>query len=441
MLICLIIFSANFFLIHATEPNEKDFTSFELENRLNVVIVNKKNLPLVNIVLAVNVGSKDESEKNNGVLHLLEHLIIFRRDFSKVIRAHGGYFNGHTDRDLATFEISLPADELEFGLSVLKKMIFNFNVATAALDKEKKVIEREIKHIEDDPVRLGRSLALRHLFSGHPYSLQVFGRLPTILNVGPDEIRDFYKKYFFPGNCALAIVGSVNLTDAEVMVKTLMATNETADFKEKNIPTPPELKKNIEIDYFMDVKKTHLIFAFPAPCYNDPSQLPMRTLSQILSEGVNPLLGGVLRGRRRIVDEVSMQYMSLMYGGAVLVRLVLDQKNFKPARSRLLKFFKEISQFRYSPDDYPPAERMLAFDFVTTAKNQMEVSSEEYLERGLNHAAAFTRYLLLNRQATKNSHRENRLDKLNSKQLRKSAAQFLSGQKYVLVKIFPKQES
>lgn len=408
---------------------------------MKVVVINKNSLPLVNIVLAVNAGSKDETIDNNGTLHLLEHLLLFRREFSREIRAHGGYFNGHTDRDLAMFEISLPAKELEFGLTVLRKMIFDFHISTDALEKEKKVIAREFKQIEDDPLRLGRSLALQHLFSGHPYGLPVSGNLDIIKKANSAYIESFYKKYFYPGNCALAIVGNVHPPDAELLVRRLMEEIPRSEHKENAVPPQPKLKKLIEIEHSMDVEKTHMIFAYPAPRYKHDDQMAVRVLSQILGAGVNPILSGAMRGRRRLVDKVTMQYIPMLHGGAVLVHLVLDRDDMNLARTRLRKFFQQITRFQFSPQDYLPGQRRDVFDYVTTAKNQIKIGSEEFLERGLNHAAAFTRFLLLNKKAEKESHRKNQLEKVNSSQLRKSASEYFSGKKYVLIKIFPKEES
>ena len=440
--IFVILFSAVSLLSYPSESESEDFSSFQLENKMKVVVINKKSLPMVNIVLAVNAGSKDENIVNNGTLHLLEHLILFRREFSRKVRAHGGYFNGHTDRDLTIFEISLPAKELEFGLSVLKEMIFEFKVSADSLEKEKKVIEREFKQIKDDPVRFGRSLALQHLFAGHPYSLPVSGDLNVIQKSAAATIESFYKKYFHPGNCALAIVGNVHPPDAEMLVKRLMEKIPQSELKDMVVPPQqPKLKKHIEITHTMDVEKCHVIFAYPAPRYNHEDQMVLRILVQVLGGGVNPILGGVFRGRRRLADKISMRYIPMLHGGAVLIHMVLDPNSIKLVRTRLRKFFQQITQFRFSPQDYLPGQRRDVFDYVTTAKNQIKVSTEEYLERGLNHAAAFTRFLLLNKKAEKDSHRKKRMEKVNSKLLRKSASQYFNGRKYVIIKIFPAKES
>ena len=88
---------------------------FVLDNGLKVVLLEKRGLPLVNISAAVGVGTKDEPAGSSGLVHLLEHCILFRgtefrsgTEIGRDIRRNGAYFNAHTGQDLASFEISLP---------------------------------------------------------------------------------------------------------------------------------------------------------------------------------------------------------------------------------------------------------------------------------------------------------------------------------------------
>ncbi|MCK4363792.1 MAG: insulinase family protein, partial [Candidatus Aminicenantes bacterium] len=107
-----------FCLLFITPANSQDKNQkyFELDNGLKIFLLEKHTLPLINLVFAVNLGTKDESEETNGIVHVLEHYILFRGtefrsgpEISQDIRRHGAYFNAHTSLDLATFEISLPS--------------------------------------------------------------------------------------------------------------------------------------------------------------------------------------------------------------------------------------------------------------------------------------------------------------------------------------------
>ena len=122
-------------------PQEVETTNyFELDNGLKVYLYKKSPLPLLHVVFSVNIGSKDESDETDGLIHLLEHCILFRgsefRSGEKIgqdIRSHGAYFNAHTGLDIALFEISLPSEYEDFALQLHKEILFNLKISQEEL--------------------------------------------------------------------------------------------------------------------------------------------------------------------------------------------------------------------------------------------------------------------------------------------------------------------
>ena len=99
-----------------TLRKNEDLRIFSCNNGIPVIAERLPNLPLVNIVLALRSGSKYEKDEQAGLSHLLEHLILFSDDrgreattLSEALRLNGAMINGHTGRDLVTFEITFPA--------------------------------------------------------------------------------------------------------------------------------------------------------------------------------------------------------------------------------------------------------------------------------------------------------------------------------------------
>jgi len=172
-------------LAQAQEPEQSK--QFMLDNGLRVFLLEKKNLPLLNLAFAFNLGSKDESEETSGLVHILEHYTLFRGtelrtadEVIKEIRKHGAYFNAHTDRDLIIFEMSLPSEYAVFALENQREILFQQKFAQEELDKEKKVILEELSQIEDDPIKYGTSLAYQNLFHDHPYRWPSSVILPSV---------------------------------------------------------------------------------------------------------------------------------------------------------------------------------------------------------------------------------------------------------------------
>jgi zinc protease len=440
-----IILYLSFVTFSSAQQKEKS-KFFELDNGLKVYLYERHILPLLNISAAVNLGSKDEQEETNGLVHFLEHSILFGGtefrtgdEISKDIRRHGAYFNAHTDRDLITFDISLPAEYADFAFKNQKEILFNLKLIQEEIDEEKKVILEEIAQIKDDPLRYASSLAYQNLYQGHPYQTPVIGRKEVIEKVTVSQVERFYRQFFVPSNCALGVVGEFNLEEIENKVKDIFGDLKKEELPSLEFEKALALKKTVEIKEEMDVKQAYLVIGMPGPDYNHPDQYQVDLLVQIIGRGLNPMLGSTLRGVRNLVHNVSMTYSAQKYGGAILIYIILDPKNLKLAKNKTIEFLKNVRNQGFSEDDFTPAERIYVLDFLVCAKNQIKFDFFQGREKSLLVANMLARYMLLN-EGTKRGNFLKKIEELSSSDLRKAADKYLGTGKYVIVSIVPQKK-
>jgi zinc protease len=255
--------------------------SLTLENGLRVILLERHNLPLVNVVAAVDAGSKDETDASSGITHILEHYVLFRgtemRSGSQVareIRRHGAYFNAQTGQDLSVFEISLPAEHADFALANQRDILFHLKLTPAELDAEKEVVLEEIRLIEDDPFRFGTSLVFQNLFPGHPYQRPIYGRAEAIKALTVDDVDRFYRVRFVPSAMALAVVGDFTLTDMEAKVRAAFGPVPRVDPIPAPLPKPAPLDRTVEIELERDVAEGYLIIGAPGRITAIPTNTP-----------------------------------------------------------------------------------------------------------------------------------------------------------------------
>ena len=427
-------------------PQEKSLSKFfELENGLRVYLYEKHTLPLVNLSFGVNLGSKDESDETNGLVHLLEHYILFRgsesrdeKEVSRDIRRHGTYFNAYTGYDITIFEMSLLSKYLNFALENQKDLVFNLKLTQEELDKEKQIIFEEINQIQDDPIKYATSLAYQNLFQSAQYHRPLYGKKEVIAAATVEQMENFYKKYIIPSNCVMAIVGDINLEEIEEKVKKIFGELPPGEFMPVKFEKANLLEKNIEIKEEMDVNQAYLILGFIAPDYNHPDQYAMDVLVEILGRGGNPMLSQPLRQRRDLIRSISTGYNSLKYGGAVLFFLTMEPKFIKTVKREAIEFFKTSHRKNYSIKDYSGDAKFYAFDYLESAKNQIKLSSHKLNEKGLNIATSLVMFMLLNEDKDRPNYL-NTIDNLKSSDLRKIARTYFT-KHYVTVLIVPKKE-
>jgi predicted Zn-dependent peptidase len=425
---------------------EEKTKTFELDNGLKVFLYERHTVPLVNLVFAVNCGSKDETVETNGVVHILEHYILFRGtdlrtgdQIAQEIRQHGAYFNAHTSRDLAFFEMSLPAEHQDFALNLQKEILFNLKLTQEELDEEKQVILEEINQLRDDPIRYATSLVYQNLFPGHAYQRPIYGNREVIENLTADQVQNFYDRYFVPKNSALAVLGSFDINEMEVKIKETCGSLENNGFSPSEFESSPPLPKNIEINEEMDVNLAYLVIGKHGPDYNHVDQYAVDVLTQILASGMRPMLYIPLSQRRLYVNSLFMNYGSYMYGGAILLYISMDPKMLKSVRREITQYLRNIRNENFSKDDYIGEAQIYAMDYLGSAKNQIRFRVHRGQEEGLAVASSLAKHMLMNTMENRGNYLDY-IDTINSSDLRKASGLYLSEGRHVIVTITPKKK-
>jgi predicted Zn-dependent peptidase len=167
----------------------------------------------------------------------------------------------------------------------------------------------------------------------------------------------------------------------------------------------------------------------------------MDVLTEVLGRGIRPMLNVALRGQRDLINGVSMTYITLKYGGACVVYFTLDPKNLAAATKQAVQYLRQRARSEnYGKADVFGEAQMYAFDYLESAKNQIRFNTQQAQEDGLSLASSLAMYMLLNDSPQTVNYLEN-IGKINSSDLRKAAAKYLSPAGYVVVSIVPKKKS
>ena len=317
--------------------------------------------------------------------------------------------------------------------------MFNLKLSQEELDEEKKVILEEMSQTQDDPLRYATSTVYQNLFNDHPYQNPIQGKKEIIEALTVEQVGKFYRKFFVPSNCVLAIVGDFEIEEMEKKTKDIFGDLKKEETSPPKYEKVPALKKTVEIKQEMDVNQAYLVIGIFGPDYNNKNQYAMDILTQILGRGVNPMLNYPLRGRRNLAQNILMRYSAHKYAGVINIYITLDPKNISITKRETIKFLKETIRLNYSKKDVMGDAKLYALDYLESAKNQIKFNFHQSQEKGLAIATSLARYLLLNENQEGGSYLEN-IEKLNSSDLRKAAGKYLSKGRYVIVTISPKKK-
>ncbi len=264
-------------------PADKDVRVGKLENGLTYYI-RYNNWPedRADFFIAQRVGSIQEDDNQRGLAHFLEHMCFNGTDNfpgNEVIRycesigvQFGRDLNAYTSIDETVYNISnVPTarqSALDSCLLILHDWAAGLTLDSTEIDKERSVIHEEWRY------RLGAQMrmlerALPELYPGSKYGYRLpIGTMEVVDNFPYQALRDYYHKWYHPGNQAIIVVGDVNVDSTEARIKEMfgsIAKKENADpIVEEAVPDNEEPIVVVEKDKEMQYNLVEVMFKYDA---------------------------------------------------------------------------------------------------------------------------------------------------------------------------------
>lgn len=152
----------------------------------------RQDIPLVSYGELIKTGAANETEKENGVSHFLEHLIfkgtpkLPAGEADRLLEDMGAGVNAWTSYDGTFYYIyNTPKEALKEAIKIKAEMIQNTLIPPAELLKERFTVVEEIKRDKNNKRSQQFKVLMHNVWADHPYKRTVLGPQG---NIG-DDIR------------------------------------------------------------------------------------------------------------------------------------------------------------------------------------------------------------------------------------------------------------
>lgn len=193
----------------------------KLDNGLEIFVLPKKDYTKKFAIFGTRYGSIDNkfivpgesnaTEVPEGIAHFLEHKLfeseeggVFGR-FSKL----GSNVNAYTNFNSTCYLFSC-TDKFYENLSILIDFVQSPYLTDENVEKEKGIIEQEIRMYEDNPHWKVFFNGLRGLYHKHPVKIDIAGTVDSIYKITKDELYKCYNTFYVPNNMVVFVVGDVD---------------------------------------------------------------------------------------------------------------------------------------------------------------------------------------------------------------------------------------
>src|SRR3990170_1140366 len=205
----------------------------KLSNGMTYYIrTNAKPEKKVVLRLAVNAGSILEREDQQGLAHFLEHMAFngtknFKKNelvsyLQSIGVKFGADLNAYTSFDETVYILPIPTENkenIEKGFQILEDWASTVTFDDAEIDKERGVVLEELRLGKGADDRMSK-IYYPKLFEGSKYGDRLpIGTEDILKNFKYDVIRRYYKDWYRPDLMAVFVVGDMEVSQAEQLIK------------------------------------------------------------------------------------------------------------------------------------------------------------------------------------------------------------------------------
>lgn len=189
--------------------------SLTLDNGLRVVY-EPSPTNTVYLGLALDAGTRDETDGESGMAHFAEHLSFKgtdRRTSRQIItymESVGGDLNAFTGKEETVYYCTCQKEHFSRAMDLLFDVVFHSKYPQEEMDKEVEVVIDEIESYNDSPSELIYDDFEAMLFQGHPLGRSILGNAERLRAYKTEDVQSYTSRLYVPSNAVLFVYGNVS---------------------------------------------------------------------------------------------------------------------------------------------------------------------------------------------------------------------------------------
>lgn len=336
--------------------------------------------------LMVNTGSRDENENENGIAHLIEHMIFKGTNKRKAhhvlsrIENVGGELNAFTTKEETCVYASFLSNYYGQSIELFADVAFNSTFPKKEIEKEKDVIIDEINSYNDSPSELIFDDFEDLLFHGHSLGRNILGSIKNIKKLDRNDIFRFIKSKYCTEELVIASVGQIKFSKLISLVERHFEKIPNSKSKISRIPFLNYKPRSLTLP--KDSYLSHCMIGNAAYGRTDPNKLPLLLISNLLGgPALNSRLSMQIREKYGYAYTVESMYQPYSDTGVFNIYIGADSKYVKKSISLAHKELNKLRNNKLGTLQLHRAKKQIT--------GQLAISGESFLNEMLGIAKVY----------------------------------------------------
>ncbi len=356
----------------------------QLPNGLVLLLLEKHELPLTSVTLALRTGTLQDPAGKPGVSALTEEelrrgtetrtaaQLAEQIDFLGMTLGGGGVGRGGGNAGPSYDQTDLSADFLsrdtDKALALMADVVLHPVFPADELKKAIAQRQERLKTDKDDAQTAVNRYFLTALYAGHPYASAYQTTTEASLgSITRDDLVGFYHRVYTPANAVIAVAGDFKSAEMEARLKALFGGWKGAAPAPVVVPVlkPATGRQVILIDK-PDATQTYFIVGNVGISETDPDRGPIRVVNTLFGGRFTSLFNTELRIKSGYSYGANSSFSQLRTPGPFLMTTYTRNATTGPAIDKTLEVLTHLHEHPFTEADLTSAKNYLRGNFPVT---------------------------------------------------------------------------
>lgn len=344
-----------------------------LPHELKVVTEHIEGIKSISAGIWVKTGSRNESNKQAGITHFLEHMLFKGTkersafDIAQSMESVGGYLNAFTSTEYTCYYARCLDSKLDTALDVLSDMVRNSQFPEEEMLKEKKVVLEEMKMYKDSPNDVIFEEFSSQVFQDHPIGRPVLGFEETVASFTRQNLFDYMDERYHSDNLLVAVAGNVDHDEVvELVTKYLNHKGNGSTINENQSLPPYEVSEKV---VNKPIEQTHMILGRRGLNFDHPDKYKLLIANTILGGGMSSRLHQNIREKYGYCYSIGPFNQSYIDSGLFGVYIGTDKEYVEHVRELINKEFMRMQNELIEEKELSEAKAHLKGNLLLSQEN------------------------------------------------------------------------
>lgn len=329
------------------KESQEAFAKTTLANGIRVVSEEHTHTRAVSIGIWVMAGTRDETPRQAGISHFLEHLTFKgtkRRSsyqLAKALEEVGGELNAYTTREYTCYHALVLRDHWQRAVEVLADLVANMDLKEPHFLLEKAVVLQELSSsFENHEDHIYDEFLLR-AYKGNALGTPILGTEKALIDFSRKDVVNYYQQRYVGRNILVSCAGNVNHNDLVKEVEKHLGKKPRG----RQLPKRPKPRFHSFSEIIeKSTDQVHMLMGIPTGKYNDTLRFEAFIVNALLGGGMTSKLFQSVREKKGLTYSVYSSLNTFTDTGLLMIYAGADLENLKEVVKTVLKSMQEIKQ-------------------------------------------------------------------------------------------------